>query len=799
MLETLVQYQQNLMLMLSAVCGTVALFVVITKTIPKKRRGRLLFLELTAMLLLMADRLAYFYRGNVTNVGWWMVRISNFSVFFLSLVILLIYNLYLRDLFTTEGGIAKLTVRLRIVEILLIIGMLMILLSQFYGFYYTFDANNRYQRGPLFYLSYIVPTLSMVLQLSVILQYYKYLSSWIRASLLLFTVVPMVASLLQIKLYGLSLTNMSIVGMAVFLYVLSLVDMNHQVEQAHKLKIEFLMEEQKSMRRLFEQTATALASAIDAKDTYTHGHSTRVADYSRMIAKQSGMDEKECNEVYYAALLHDVGKIGIPNEIINKKGKLTPEEYAMIQKHPVIGKQILSSIVEFPYLSIGANSHHERYDGKGYPDKLKGEDIPRLARIIAVADAYDAMTSKRSYRDPMPQQQVREELIRGLGEQFDPEYAKIMIHLLDMDTEYEMKEREDVKELAGNDELQVEKYRSYVSEGIWITQKLIKLHLEVSPLEGHTAEEAFGAILLFDSLDGRAHAGERQAAELCYYEYGEIWLDGRAECPGIRKMETKVTKLEKKTNAKERDGKNQSVKAYDIEVVKWLDHVRLIIYDGEQVTERILALPDSARYTYLGLTGQYCHINGISITRSEKDITEDAIPRIAEMVSYANGPVGDLPNIQIDGYRTASTKGIPIVNGMKISFHAMSLPTARLIWHIPFISVFSSEDGQIDGPSFHEYALIRIDGEYWDSGIYASNKLTVDKKEEFAGWDDWKRRNKEGIDCVVSFHVEGDQITVYTENLGISVKNVVTILDGSTTAYAALSGDQVALTDIHII
>jgi HD-GYP domain-containing protein (c-di-GMP phosphodiesterase class II) len=787
------------MLMLSAVCGTVALFVVITKTIPKKRRGRLLFLELTAMLLLMADRLAYFYRGNVTNVGWWMVRISNFSVFFLSLVILLIYNLYLRDLFTTEGGIAKLTVRLRIVEILLIIGMLMILLSQFYGFYYTFDANNRYQRGPLFYLSYIVPTLSMVLQLSVILQYYKYLSSWIRASLLLFTVVPMVASLLQIKLYGLSLTNMSIVGMAVFLYVLSLVDMNHQVEQAHKLKIEFLMEEQKSMRRLFEQTATALASAIDAKDTYTHGHSTRVADYSRMIAKQSGMDEKECNEVYYAALLHDVGKIGIPNEIINKKGKLTPEEYAMIQKHPVIGKQILSSIVEFPYLSIGANSHHERYDGKGYPDKLKGEDIPRLARIIAVADAYDAMTSKRSYRDPMPQQQVREELIRGLGEQFDPEYAKIMIHLLDMDTEYEMKEREDVKELAGNDELQVEKYRSYVSEGIWITQKLIKLHLEVSPLEGHTAEEAFGAILLFDSLDGRAHAGERQAAELCYYEYGEIWLDGRAECPGIRKMETKVTKLEKKTNAKERDGKNQSVKAYDIEVVKWLDHVRLIIYDGEQVTERILALPDSARYTYLGLTGQYCHINGISITRSEKDITEDAIPRIAEMVSYANGPVGDLPNIQIDGYRTASTKGIPIVNGMKISFHAMSLPTARLIWHIPFISVFSSEDGQIDGPSFHEYALIRIDGEYWDSGIYASNKLTVDKKEEFAGWDDWKRRNKEGIDCVVSFHVEGDQITVYTENLGISVKNVVTILDGSTTAYAALSGDQVALTDIHII
>ncbi len=384
-------------------------------------------LELSAMFLLIADRFAYFYRGNVTNVGWWMVRISNCAVFFLSLVILLVYNFYLRNLFTTEGGITKLTVRLRLVEILLIIGMILILLSQIYGFYYTFDSFNRYERGSLFYLSYVVPTVSMLLQLSVILQYYKHLSSWIRASLLLFTIVPMIASLLQIKFYGLSLTNMSIVGMAVFLYVLSLVDMNHQVEQAHEMKIAFLMEEQNSMRRLFEQTATALASAIDAKDTYTHGHSTRVADYSRMIAKQSGMDEKECNEVYYAALLHDVGKIGIPNDIINKKGKLTPEEYAVIKKHPVIGKQILSSIVEFPYLSIGANSHHERYDGKGYPERLKGEDIPRLARIIAVADAYDAMASDRSYRSVLPQETVRNEILKGKGSQFDPKIADIMI------------------------------------------------------------------------------------------------------------------------------------------------------------------------------------------------------------------------------------------------------------------------------------------------------------------------------------------------------------------------------------
>ncbi len=138
--------------------------------------------------------------------------------------------------------------------------------------------------------------------------------------------------------------------------------------------------------------------------------------------------------MYYAALLHDVGKIGIDESIINKKGRLTEEEYEVIKQHPVMGNQILSSINEYPYLSIGAHYHHERYDGKGYPDKLKGEDIPEIARIISVADAYDAMSSNRSYREAIPQQLVREEIIKGAGTQFDPEIAGIMQHLIDIDT-----------------------------------------------------------------------------------------------------------------------------------------------------------------------------------------------------------------------------------------------------------------------------------------------------------------------------------------------------------------------------
>ena len=184
----------------------------------------------------------------------------------------------------------------------------------------------------------------------------------------------------------------------------------------------------------------ALAFAIDAKDKYTNGHSSRVAEYSREIAAKYGYSEKEQNQIYIIGLLHDVGKIGIPDAIINKTSKLTDEEYDIIKKHPVIGTQILATIKEMPNLSNGARWHHERYDGKGYPDGLSGDDIPEVARIIAVADAYDAMTSHRSYRDTLPQEQVRAEIERCRGTQFDPKFADIMIEIIDDDKDYELRE-----------------------------------------------------------------------------------------------------------------------------------------------------------------------------------------------------------------------------------------------------------------------------------------------------------------------------------------------------------------------
>ena len=195
-----------------------------------------------------------------------------------------------------------------------------------------------------------------------------------------------------------------------------------------------------SMQRLFEQTVFALAQAVDAKDKYTHGHSRRVAQYSRTIARIAGDSEEAQLRIYYMALLHDVGKIGIPDEIINKPAWLTDEEYSTIKSHTWIGSDILKCIEEFPDFSKGARHHHERYDGGGYPDGLKGEDIPRMARMIAVADAYDAMTSNRSYRGALSQEHVREEVVRGRGTQFDPQFADIMLRMIDADKNFTMRE-----------------------------------------------------------------------------------------------------------------------------------------------------------------------------------------------------------------------------------------------------------------------------------------------------------------------------------------------------------------------
>ena len=205
-------------------------------------------------------------------------------------------------------------------------------------------------------------------------------------------------------------------------------------------KTQEITAQHEKLERISMQIVKALSGAVDAKDTYTNGHSLRVAEYSREIARRAGLSREMQDDIYMMGLLHDVGKIGVPDAIINKPAHLTEDEYAAIKNHPVMGARILKNIKDFPKLITGARWNHERYDGKGYPDGIAGEEIPLEARIIAIADAYDAMSSRRSYRDVLPQETVRLEIEKGKGTQFDPVMTEIALSMIDEDINYQMRE-----------------------------------------------------------------------------------------------------------------------------------------------------------------------------------------------------------------------------------------------------------------------------------------------------------------------------------------------------------------------
>ena len=179
------------------------------------------------------------------------------------------------------------------------------------------------------------------------------------------------------------------------------------------------------------ETILAIAKTVDAKDERTSQHSQRVSEYSAMIAREYGFTEAEQENIRKAALLHDIGKIGIPDSVLNKPGRLTDDEYAVMKTHVTRGAEILKDLTLIDHVVEGARYHHERYDGRGYPDGLKGEDIPLYGRIIAIADAFDAMTANRVYRKRQDFDYVMGELHKGRGTQFDPELLDIFLKLID--------------------------------------------------------------------------------------------------------------------------------------------------------------------------------------------------------------------------------------------------------------------------------------------------------------------------------------------------------------------------------
>ena len=229
-----------------------------------------------------------------------------------------------------------------------------------------------------------------------------------------------------------SLTIFTAIAMAQY-HRVSLLEQSYQEELSREVEKQTKVANERAdkLETLTREIVQTLAVAIDAKDKYTNGHSFRVSRYSMALARSLGWSEDEIKMLGGEGLLHDIGKIGVPDLVLNKPGRLTDEEFAVIKSHTTIGGEILNQSGSLLEAAQVARHHHERYDGRGYPDRLKGSEIPLHARAVAIADAYDAMHSDRIYRKGLPPETIRSEMIRGRGTQFDPELLDAFLRLMD--------------------------------------------------------------------------------------------------------------------------------------------------------------------------------------------------------------------------------------------------------------------------------------------------------------------------------------------------------------------------------
>lgn len=805
MLEFIRTYQTYIMLCFSAICFMLALLAGLTKTLPRKRKFALMYIEMSAGFLVFFDRLSYLYSGDVSDMGLWMSRFCNFNVFMMLILFLHAVNCYIADLSVNEMGLKKIPVRLRFAEMLVVIGLVLLIISQFTGLYYYFDDNNLYQRGVGFGISYIVPFLIIALQLSLMVNNYKLLNTVLRISMFLVFLIPIAAAVFQYYVYGVSLINLAIVGAAIVLYIFALKDMNDQVDRAKKLELDLVKGERTRIMHGFDEAATAIATAVDARDEYSRGHSVRVARYSRMIAERAGLDEQTCYEVYYAALLHDIGKIGVPDSIIKKGGADASDiEKEIFRKHAEYGAEIMSTITDYPYLPYAAKSHHENFDGTGYPEGLMGEHIHLYARIVKVADVYDSMTSHKKYRGLYPQGKVRERFITGAHKQFDPRFAEIMVELIDEDTTYSLRECEDeafvVTETVSYDlneisEMKFEGYKETVSDGLKITSNITTLTFTSEPEEGRVAKNSLPSLIVFDSFDGAVHTDERKIRNLRYFEFAEIWVDGNTISTRARNMKTNVTPVEGVTLDLEKPHK------YKVEAVRFKDHVKIVVTCEDKVIESTIALLDSARNVYIGLAGEHCTVKDIKVEVSEDQIDENYIPRICGEIDIINLQEGDIPNVQIDEYRSAATDGLQVCDGMRLLFHSKTLPASDQVSFCPYVLLYTSDDGKVQGKDYKEYACVRLDGDEVTEapeGTKSNNELNVSRKDDFVGWDGWKEFNRKGFECELTFRRKRNSIILMTENAGVEIK-CVTHIPKESPVYVALTGDRCALMDIRCI
>jgi hypothetical protein len=279
-----------------------------------------------------------------------------------------------------------------------------------------------------------------------------------------------------------------------------------------------------------------------------------------------------------------------------------------------------------------------------------------------------------------------------------------------------------------------------------------------------------------------------------YFEYAEIWFNKYSINTGARKIEEKELKLNYSVVSALDEG------YFEVVAGRFEDHIKIIMRTKDFAKQLIMALPGNSKSAFIGLTGENCRISDIKVEFVGDTVKEGDIPRIAEKLNFIDHLEADVPNIQIDRTRSASTEGIEISNGLHVQFNSMSLPSANLVWHCPYLVIYTSDDGEVYGPNYIEYNLIKINGENDENqNDYSTNRFIMKKSKDFMGWDEWMKANKKGVEIDVCFAVKGKEITLTTETLGIYIENTTIIADPPEHVYFSITGDQVAITDIRLV
>jgi len=411
-------------------------------------------IEIFMIVWLLADMGSYHF--DVTMFPKSVLWIINLISFLCGSIVICMYAFYVKTLIQEKVVISNKIVIFPVIATFF--SVLFITVSFIQGKVAEFIEDRYVNTGGVPAFSLFLQLAVLIYLLAVVIKYYSYIGISSAIAMTLYGVVPLIVSAICTSKgyddYAVATTAILISLTAELLqnnnvYKLitksneeltnlneELVALNEEIKEHMELEVEYKLKEEMMIQKKQQSEEITLlliktlSDTIEAKDEYTRGHSKRVSEYAALIAEKMNLSKEDISRIKYAATLHDIGKIGVPDTVLNKPSRLTEEEYEIIKTHCTIGSDILQNVEMISYTADIARHHHERYDGKGYPDGLKGEENSIGARIVAVADAFDAMNSERIYRKPLSREIIVNEIEKNKGNQFDPQIATVFLELL---------------------------------------------------------------------------------------------------------------------------------------------------------------------------------------------------------------------------------------------------------------------------------------------------------------------------------------------------------------------------------